>query len=383
MIVSSCHGLEGSTELPFGNPLSENGYPHRLYDFWTETFPSGSHELINGAARRTDASYFAYCSSQHLPDNVDMIIVELDGENDSTLETTEHMEILIRSLLLRKEAPAVLLLGHFSPDSHLRQGYFGADVYHNAIARYYGIPYLSTKPLLHLEYMKDSSAFMKEYYIDASLPNAAGQKVLADTLTGYFNHELCKLSKESSKEQVKVKVPLSIGHVDKATLAKSSDLPPLLNSRPADLYRRKPSIVPYCTSASDRITPMHPHLSKDWKLVDDNKKSEIWQNYWYTETAGARLRVPIQTSAGDVGIYHYVVSESEAGMARCWVDDNESGAVLINGFAEEQRAKLTMIDHNVAAGAHSVECEIVTQSSTSNQGVQQGNQFRVYAVFAT
>ena len=42
-------------------------------------FPHPASELTNGAARRTDSAYFAYCAMHHLPDKTDLVILEFDA----------------------------------------------------------------------------------------------------------------------------------------------------------------------------------------------------------------------------------------------------------------------------------------------------------------
>lgn len=128
--------------MPYGNPLAMVGYPRKVYQWWTDLFPMSDHQLSNGASRRTDVQYYAHCFEQHLPATVDLVIIELDGENDRSQETMDNMEILVRSLLIRPNNPAVLLLGHFSPSMQQRWGYSGSDLYHKTVADYYKVPYI-------------------------------------------------------------------------------------------------------------------------------------------------------------------------------------------------------------------------------------------------
>jgi hypothetical protein len=41
-------------------------------------FPHPANELTNGAVKRTDSAYYAYCSRHHLPDQTDLVILEFD-----------------------------------------------------------------------------------------------------------------------------------------------------------------------------------------------------------------------------------------------------------------------------------------------------------------
>lgn len=42
-------------------------------------FPHPASELTNGATRKMDSSYFAFCSEHHLPDKTDLVILEFDA----------------------------------------------------------------------------------------------------------------------------------------------------------------------------------------------------------------------------------------------------------------------------------------------------------------
>jgi len=46
----------------------------------------------------------------------------------------ENFEILIRSILIRPDQPAVLLLGHVSPQVHQTHGFAGPNHWHRIVA---------------------------------------------------------------------------------------------------------------------------------------------------------------------------------------------------------------------------------------------------------
>lgn len=73
-LVSACHGAGD-------NVVSPTCYPARIFDWWNQIFPHPSSELTNGAVRRSDSSYFSYCSMHHLPDHTDLIILEFDASD--------------------------------------------------------------------------------------------------------------------------------------------------------------------------------------------------------------------------------------------------------------------------------------------------------------
>jgi hypothetical protein len=74
MTVSACHGAGD-------DPISSRCYPSRFFEWWNSVFPHPASELTNGAERRTDSAYFAYCSTHHLPDQTDLVILEFDASD--------------------------------------------------------------------------------------------------------------------------------------------------------------------------------------------------------------------------------------------------------------------------------------------------------------
>lgn len=64
----------------------------------------------------------------------------------TSLGTTD---LLIRSLLLRPDQPAVILLGHFSPQIQGEHGFAGPEVWHAAVAQFYGVVHLRFVLSLH------------------------------------------------------------------------------------------------------------------------------------------------------------------------------------------------------------------------------------------
>lgn len=54
----------------------------------------------------------------------------------------ENFEFLIRSLLIRPDQPAVVILGHFSPQIQNSVGFVGPDHWHTVVAQFYDVPHI-------------------------------------------------------------------------------------------------------------------------------------------------------------------------------------------------------------------------------------------------
>lgn len=287
------------------------------------------------------------------------------GSCDSDRETVENFELLVRSILLREDQPAIVILGHFSPQVHHATGFGGPEIWHNMVAQFYDVPhvrYASTLAFVHrphsyllLRSVKShiypqfimNPASVSKYFSDAVLANSEGHEVMADVLISYFQSQICSawdiatgqsydsvpIVTASDNEphglfggvgQRKGAAPLneeekdeladSLGAVEKKPAVAPLPVYPqlrvpssLIDTRP-DSGRPFEEIQPFCASANDLINPLPPSLfyGSGWFSYHPpmgSGQSEIL-HYWYSTLAGSKLRIPISVGAGDIGIYY-------------------------------------------------------------------------------
>ncbi|KIK68414.1 hypothetical protein GYMLUDRAFT_154042 [Collybiopsis luxurians FD-317 M1] len=426
--VSACHGAGD-------DPISPKCYPSKFFQWWNSVFPHPASELTNGAVRRTSSAYFAYCSTHHVPDITDLVIVELDVDDTPDPETTEHFETLVRSLLIRPDAPAVLLLGHFSPQVHQVYGFAGPDHWHNVVAQFYDVPHVSVKSALFSDYMNDPSSIRK-YYVDPILANPTGHDLIADILIAYFQFQICQAwavvtgnsydtvphrhaepavagdnahglfggmgqrkgvvpepGTEKDREDVDAdgnRIKIELPDTSKAYIPPLHVPPGRMNTKPNDA-RPYEEIAPYCVSANDLVNPLPLSLfsGTGWYSYHPTGAAavggaalETKAHYWYSSLPTSRIRIPIVAGAGDIGVYYIVEPIKEVGegsSVQCWVDDNYAGAKIIEnaGDVTESQPRLAMIDHFVSRGNHFVECQLMGEEG---QGVPI---FKIIGIFSS
>ena len=102
----------------------------------------------------------------------------------------ENFEILIRSILIRPDQPAVPLLGHFSPEVHQNHGFAGPDHWHSIVAQFYDVPHVSIKSAIFPEYMQSATSINK-YYVDPVLASVTGHDLITDILVAYMQTQIC------------------------------------------------------------------------------------------------------------------------------------------------------------------------------------------------
>lgn len=285
-----------------------------------------------------------------VPDESDLVILDFDTEDEADKQALEHFELLVRSILNRKEAPAVVLLGHFSPQFQSQFGYHGPELQHSIVAQYYDIPHISIKGPMYAEYMSDPEEYRSNYHVDPILANSRGHEILSDVLISYFQGQICKgweaamgyafdvpiLSNDQAGVASDAKGLFGgiraggggiLNGVDdnKKGLHKVSDanvaisnygafrVPPgRLNTRPWDMDKFK-EVEPFCVAADDLINPLPPSLfyGSGWHVYHPQGGDDV-NHYWYSILPTSKLRVPLRVGAGDIAVY-YLEEEKEPG----------------------------------------------------------------------
>lgn len=157
-----------------------NSLPHainRAYGFSGRS--QGVNSLINGASAGTGSDYFGYCFAEHIPEDVDIIVIELGesgerqelmtGINDQAITWTfEHYERMLRALLDLPNQPAIIyaeyaslyrgggtrlwtepLHWHSTPCTSAQTSYVSSlnrtDAQHKGLNQYYDIPSISLR----------------------------------------------------------------------------------------------------------------------------------------------------------------------------------------------------------------------------------------------
>ncbi|KAG1724650.1 uncharacterized protein EDB91DRAFT_1331205 [Suillus paluster] len=391
--VSACHAAGD-------DPLSPRCYPSRFFQWWSSVFPHPASELTNGAMRRTNSGYFGFCSSHHIPEYTDLVILEFDVDDEGSQRSMENFELLVRSILDRPDQPAVIILGHFSSQIHTTYGFAGPDHWHNIVAQFYDVPHISVKPILYPSYMSNPD-LIKPYYADPMLANPAGHEILTDVLVSYFQSQICAAWSTAGGHSYDT-IPMMMAHgynpagadthlfggvgarkgacndgAEPVPIYPELRIPPIrINTRPKE-SRPFEEVAPYCASANDLVNPVPPSLfyGSGWMAAHPSTGSSPLLTagyYWYSSLPLSKLRVPIKVGAGDVGIYFLKEPMSQIGQGseiECWVDDNFGGAVVIENAGDVSDA--------VPTGSHYVECVLIGEEGQSVPS------FKIIGVFAT
>ena len=238
----------------------------------------------------------------------------------------QHFELLVRSILVRPEQPAVIILGHFAPQIQAQNGFAGPELLHTVVAQFYDVPHISAKGLLYHDYLTNPEEIRPQFFTDPMLANPAGHDLIADLLISYMETQICQgwaatmghafdvpyMGSSSEDSLLGGEAPIETTEDDDAeggTLAakmRAIRVPQaMLSDRPSDILRFR-EVKPFCVSANDLINPLPPShfFGSGWHAYHPQKGGSESKHYWYAEIGGSKFRVPVQLSAGDVGVYY-------------------------------------------------------------------------------
>jgi hypothetical protein len=152
------------------------------------------------------------------------------------------------------------------------------------------------------------------------LANPSGHELIADVLISYFQSQICAGWAATMGHAFDVPYMGSpsadlLGGSDQgaeeASLAakmRAIRVPQaMLTDRPSDILKFR-EVSPFCVSANDLINPLPPsHFYGSGWSAHHPVSNEGWaeeKHYWWADVAGAKFRVPVTLSAGDVAIYY-------------------------------------------------------------------------------
>jgi hypothetical protein len=108
-----------------------------LGDWLRDWFPhDGLITIINGAVPATGSGYFSFCFPLHIPDDSDLVVIELGVNDEPDPEMVDNMEALLRGVLGMDNSPAVMLAEAMAFSMGQMSG--GGGRYHLPVAQYYG-----------------------------------------------------------------------------------------------------------------------------------------------------------------------------------------------------------------------------------------------------
>ncbi|KAG8907442.1 hypothetical protein FRB99_004237 [Tulasnella sp. 403] len=415
--VSACHGV-----AEHGDMMGPQCYGRILGDWLNERLgggPAGGGQVVdvqNGAIGGMDASYYAFCGTNHVDPDVDIVILEFDANDQPNQEFVLYFDQLVRVVLAFPSNPAIVILGTWGPLLGHDLGFLTPAWPHLPVALYYDLPYISLLPLISNTYLRFPHSVAGAFFRDDDIhPSAQGHKLLADLMIGYIEGMLCQIDQDeydalydqqkwsetenwigggaytldkavsfSSLVGRQTFAPLTAGQdpvtentYDFLSLPHAASVPILPLPNPWSIYNvdqhaddpdswdylykhAKLNPKPFCADANDKNHPLKPRPdSNGWTTM-------VWRHekhFWVSDKVGSKLVVDISVNEGRVAVSYLRSATLTPGVAECWVDDNRRGAKRLEGYWEGIRnvPVVEYIDAMVTPGNHYVTCEVRAQ----------------------
>ncbi|KAJ4470799.1 hypothetical protein J3R30DRAFT_3530589 [Lentinula aciculospora] len=380
-------------------------------------------ELINGAVGATISQYMETCFREHIPEDVDLVIIEL-AINDQRLEyLAKGYENLIRAIFALPNKPAIInvqVMALMFPTITM-----GGDL-HTAIAQYYDTPIISLRNvllphILRTTQLNTSDDSLERYWfhhdtsgIDLRHISQNGHRMLGDLLKSFTSRVACEGWREEQLQQAGKssevvggwdwapyeddrleggslslpnpnKGPDISEYIPRLSLFQKFDHTTVL--RPATPFCRTTTTLTstgFSSPYAHQLEALPPPLS-----TDGPDAFVLWHHpqnpgkVWLTgRKPGVVLAFKVLTSAlGRIRVT-YLRSESYGlGSAWCWVDEERNKGKRLDGYWEHKDihvANSHVITEDATPGEHVLHCEIMKETKDPGGGTE----FRIVAVDA-
>ncbi|KAF5378937.1 hypothetical protein D9757_008717 [Collybiopsis confluens] len=379
-------------------------------------------ELINGSVGATTSEYMETCLMEHIPEDVDLVIIEL-AINDRRFESLAvAYENLIRAVWELPKKPAIINVQIMALmfDSIT----MGGDL-HTAVAQYYDTPVVSVRNvllpyILQSTHVNSSDSALEDYWyhhtpqgIDLRHLGTNGHRLTADLLKSFTSRVACEGWRED--EAASERDPNSVGVWDWAPSPNEGLLPvdnvleylprqslfqkfdhstimrpakPFCQTADGKNHPLKPLPAPLSTEGEDGFRPWR-HPARPDKVWLTGRKPGVKVAFKVTATTLGRIRLTFLRSK-TYGL----------GSAWCWLDDDRAAGTQMDGWWNVEHMwvlstyffKRLVFDgkfydtpddavirnKNAEPGDHILHCEILEDTKDP----EGGTEFRIIAIDA-
>ncbi|KAF8742138.1 hypothetical protein RHS02_03529, partial [Rhizoctonia solani] len=350
-----------------------------FFNWWNTTFPHEKNVFVNGAVPATTTEYYSVCALEHIDKEVDLVIIEM-AINDQRVEVfAQSYEWLVRMLMDLPNKPAVVSAQVIALAFDTIT--MGGDL-HTGVNEYYDIPTVSLRNVVLYHVLENAHLdrdmfhrlppFQEDSQEDLRHMNRVGHKMLAELLIAYMQRQICAQSR--LKANPSVLEYQSPGN----TIPGPEELGVMPRLRMFRKYvrdEREHSVKTSCFSTRSKKHPLKPIRQEGWSEWAWKEKS-----YLIAKEPGARATFVIDV--GPMGLIKITYLKSKTfglGNVKCWVDNNESSARVIEGWWNEDGLNMSRdaeVAGGVPAGSHEVTCEVLQE--TRDPG--GGHEFRLISL---
>ncbi|TNY17298.1 hypothetical protein DMC30DRAFT_357328 [Rhodotorula diobovata] len=381
--VTAGHGLD------HGGHVAGPAYPQRWLAEFQKTFPRA--RMFDGSAPAMDSAFYSYCYKAMVPEpDIDLWLVELDINNDNSIDTMQADDILMRSLLSQPNEPAVIRL---SVLALLFEDMARGAVSNLLLSQFFDVPVISIKNFL-LPHLIANPDVVPDYFTkfydgkpDTRHVNINGHVALADMLSLYMHEQTCITKQEQARGRLGAK---------EGTPWPADELwgtvPRLRAWEKYSASDRVDHVEPTCRFASSKSHPLIPAPSSDLGAVpvgstsssfEPESLADGWQRIEWNDKAalasrevGAVVKFEVEGSTVGVAVWEWAgpphgLAHEMPGRASCWIDDDERGSTVIDAYSSGVAgSRWSQIGSGLSTRKHTVSCQIIRASSTTGHEVR-------------
>ncbi|QRW19610.1 GDSL-like lipase/acylhydrolase family protein [Rhizoctonia solani] len=335
-----------------------------FFNWWNTTFPHEKNVFVNGAVPATTTEYYSVCALEHIDKEVDLVIIEM-AINDQRVEVfAQSYEWLVRMLMDLPNKPAVVSAQVIALAFDTIT--MGGDL-HTGVNEYYDIPTVSLRNVVLYHVLENAHLDRDMFH---RLPPF--QEDSQEDLRHMNRRQICAQSR--LKANPSVLEYQSPGN----TIPGPEELGVMPRLRMFRKYvrdEREHSVKTSCFSTRSKKHPLKPIRQEGWSEWAWKEKS-----YLIAKEPGARATFVIDV--GPMGLIKITYLKSKTfglGNVKCWVDNNESSARVIEGWWNEDGLNMSRdaeVAGGVPAGSHEVTCEVLQE--TRDPG--GGHEFRLISL---
>ncbi|CCO27835.1 hypothetical protein BN14_01823 [Rhizoctonia solani AG-1 IB] len=326
-------GVLGGSVTAGHGVLHPEYWTDMFFDWWNTTFPHEKNIFINGAVPATTTEYYSVCALEHIDEDVDLVIIEMAINDQRHVATLQYT--VTYSCIAVVSAQVIAL----SFDTIT----MGGDL-HTGVNEYYDIPTVSLRNVVLYHVLENAHLdrdmfhrlppFQEDSQEDLRHINRVGHKIMADLLIAYMQRQICAQGRLKANPSV----------LEYQSPGNTIPGPEELNEMPRlGMFRkyvrneREVSIKTTCLSTRSKKHPLKPIRQEGWVEWAWKEKS-----YVIAKEPGARATFAIDV--GTIGVIKISYLKSKTfglGNVKCWVDNNESSARVIEGWWNEDGLNLS------------------------------------------
>ncbi|EJT99476.1 hypothetical protein DACRYDRAFT_23620 [Dacryopinax primogenitus] len=366
--------IGGSVSAGHGVKQNETFHARILQQWNNNFFNHRRNTMIDSSKPATGSDYFSLCFREMLPDNVDLVFVELSINDFREVDAAIEFETLVRSLLSLPSRPAVVVLSTFA--LMFSEGISTGGDIHLGVAEYYDIPVISLRntvlPHLMHDYNVENNIFWNERDgLDLRHINSVGHELLADLTTAWMRDVICEeFGPDAQEEETDYdleerpwwQTTEGLGEVPRLRMTQQWD---------HDTVDRVKAPICISTTSDPRLSPAR---------VDGWHYEEATSDkmYWTSNISGKQIAFRVYVETGTVGVFYLRSMRQGLGNAGCWVDNKREFGTTVVGYWRYpvSIAQYALIDDQVEPGWHTLTCEILPGTADP----AEGNTFKLIGI---